>query len=237
MAWCKFPSRWIRDRTLTGLTWSSCGGDGTAALLLLVAIAVRINQATIDALREEPGQPVEPARDIQLTYDELADMTGISRPKVSSGLKLLKEHGLVTAVKTGRTMRYALPQILTQGDWCQFPQTWIYRHKVLEPFMGFRLREKWELQALKVYLVLLTFKHNGQPLSQVSYTAIENYTGVVRSDIRKAIDHLINLGLIGIQIDPAATTAYSGNVYVLNGFQQRRRPSAVAAEQHAIMDS
>lgn len=178
MAWCKLPSRWVKDHELQRLTWSTHGSDGTAALLLLMAIAVHINQATIAALREAPGQPPPIQHDIQLTYDELADTTGVSRPKVSSGLKVLKALGLITATKTGRTMRYTLPQILTPGDWCPFPQTWVYRHQILEPFQGFQLREKWELHALKLYLVLLTFKSNGRPRCQISYTAIERYTGV-----------------------------------------------------------
>lgn len=56
------------------------------------------------------------------------------------------------------------------------------------------------------------------------------HTGVVRSDIRRAIDHLINLGLIGIEIDEAAEGAFSGNVYFINGFQARRRPTNAATD-------
>jgi hypothetical protein len=229
MAWCKFPSRWIKEGKLAQMRWTGKGATETAALLLLIGIAIKINYRTLEALREaDPDEtPVPAARTARITYDEFMSMAGISRAKVAAGLVRLRELDVIDVQPEGRNILYAIPQTLRAGDWCQLPQFPIYQNRVLRPFMGFRLREKWELHTLMLYLTLLTFKNNGSALAPLTYAKIEEYTEIRRTDIRHCIDHLINLGLVRLAPEDAAThPLLRSNIYRLSGFDRRKADTA-----------
>ena len=104
--------------------------------------------------------------------------------------------------------------------WAKFPQSPWYRGKNgLEPLRSFTFRTKSELAAMKLYLLLATFRNNETDLTSISYSKITEYSGVERSDIKRAISLLINHQLVHVLHDQqlnAYSTPY--NAYRLNGF-------------------
>lgn len=46
MAWAKIPTAWvIHESKLARFSWKQHGSDATAALILLIALAIRYNQS------------------------------------------------------------------------------------------------------------------------------------------------------------------------------------------------
>ena len=83
--WVKMPSDWIRDKDqslLPSMKWSGDNkADQIAALMLHIVLVHHANP-----------EPVTDRQDIglvKLTYSELGAIVGISRAKISGGLKLL----------------------------------------------------------------------------------------------------------------------------------------------------
>jgi DNA-binding transcriptional ArsR family regulator len=91
------------------------------------AIAHPARRRILDALREEP-----------LPVHVLAAPFAMSRPAISQHLKLLREAGLVSEVRSGRERRYQLqPQRLQEiADWlAHYEQFWTSRLRNLGAYL------------------------------------------------------------------------------------------------------
>lgn len=201
------PSRWIREGELAAISWRESKGDATAALLLLMALCVERNRANIGRETGERASAAVPASDdrelVHATYDRLMDMTMLSRAKVAGGLKILRE--LKVVVATPRASEYRLPSIETPGSWCQLPQGHVWDNPHVAKYLkGLTLRHRAELDALKVYLMLLAFRGNKNSVTLLGYERMTQLAGLDRTEITRAKSHLFNWGLIvEKEVDPA----------------------------------
>jgi DNA-binding transcriptional ArsR family regulator len=134
----------------------------------------------------------------RLTYNELCDMTTLSRAKLSSGLNILTERKIIEREPDGRSS-YRLVGYDPTSGWAQFPAKGLYRNGTVAAFSEFRLRLPAELEALKLYFLFASRRSRNTNMAKISYEKIEEYSGVAHNNIRRAISLLGANGLIHIE--------------------------------------
>jgi hypothetical protein len=80
----------------------------------------------------------------RITYDSLEEVTGLSRAKISAGLKLLGSRGLIDRNAEGRS-RVQLKNFDPKGGWAKLPAKSMYGSGRIVAFDGFKLRNRSEL--------------------------------------------------------------------------------------------
>jgi DNA-binding transcriptional ArsR family regulator len=182
--WTKLPSARIEEGGLRQFRWSQGqGADNTAALMALAVIAHHV----------EPESGVA-----RLTYGEFSDMASLSRAKVSAGLTLLAERSLVDRATDGRSS-YRLCRYDPKAGWAKFPAKGLYRNDVVAAFTEFRLRRAAELEALKLYYLFAARRSRETNMAKIGYDKIEEYSGVARNNIRRALSVLAANGLVHVE--------------------------------------
>ena len=88
LPWVKLPSTWIEKHGLKRFKSKDSLADEIAALMVLVAIAHR--SSVVDG-------------SCRVTYEVLSAATQISRAKISSGLDVLADRGIVIREPNGRS--------------------------------------------------------------------------------------------------------------------------------------
>lgn len=218
-AWAKFPTKpIIEEKSLKYLIWKRHKSDGTAALLVLIALAVKRN---LDGKKKQPAS----SSVVTATYDDIQALVAISRSKVSKGLALLAELKSIERLKDDRSS-YRLVGLDTKGGWAQLPQNRLMQHTgspsdricAFEPFY---LRAKSELDALKVYLLMIAFRDWRTGYAHIGYGKIMDYTGIAQRDIKKAKSHLISLGLIYAEHDQEGETTKQSLRYKVIGLPMK----------------
>jgi hypothetical protein len=204
-AWSKFPSRWIREGALRD--FRSDGALGCAAALkLYMALAMFASF--------KPSPTAEVAGAVRLSFSELEALCDISRRYVSLGLAMLARRELITIQSVGNANSYVINGYDEIG-WAKLP-----RGHLLEGrrFKAMSIRGALYLDALQLYLTLLTFRHNNSHEALLSYDKIEHYTDIPRRHIRRAIDVLLNHEWASIASNPVeSSNQRSANIYVLRG--------------------
>lgn len=204
--WVRLPSGWIEDGGLKAFQWSEGGSDNTAALMALVAIAHCADQATGLA---------------RLTYDDLCAATDISRAKLAKGLALLEDRKIVGRWQDGRSWFRLAGYDLTRG-WCMLPASPLYTGQVIEAFRHFRLRNKAELNAIRLYLLFASRRGRDTNLANISLDKITEYTGIRRHDLKPATSLLASLSLAYTERVPSNTNEFGvANAYRLAGLEPR----------------
>lgn len=186
--WVRVPTSWLRNPQpplLRSFSWSKGdGGDHIAALMLYIAL----NQQT-------PNKEIK----VALTYENLCLITTLSRAKISAGIQFLEKIGLIQIEKKGRSNIYNIVNRDAKDGWGKLPTNKLYDDDgQIEPFKTFKLRAKTELNALKIYLLIIAFRNNERNFTVISYEKICEYTGVSERDIRSALSLLINLKMIDV---------------------------------------
>lgn len=199
MAWAKFPTRWINDGALKQFVWGEQKGDAVAALLLIIALAIRRNRQGMKL-----DTSLAPDSDIVVaTYDDLLDLVPMSRAKVSGGLALLLRAGVVVRDAQIASV-YRLPGVGENGGWGQLPQDYLMKSGHVAAFDGMTLRNQTELDALKLYLLMIARRNYQTGYAHVGYPKMVDYTGVSGNRIKRAKSHLISRDLIYVESDPDA---------------------------------
>ncbi len=197
-AWTNFPTAWIiADKKLDGLSWHRYKADAIAALLILIALAIKRN---MDRMGIEQDERIALSNNeyVKATYDDLQDMLLISRSKVANGIALLIGFNIIERAINNKSL-YKLTGCTQIGKWAKLPQGILMRGKRLTGFDSFTLRSKNELNALKLYLLMIAFRNTKTSYASLGYSAFTEYTGVQPNDIKKAKSHLINLNLISVE--------------------------------------
>lgn len=207
ITWRKFPAEWILEDEgiLKSLRWKGAEkSDYVAALMLYIALI----HHTDDQHEEYESTTV------RVSYSGLENTTGLSRPKVSNGLSLLISRGLIFRDSSkGTTNEYRITNYDKNGGWRKLPVRGLYKGDIqIDAFKDFTLRSKVELNALKLYFLLIALRNNATGYTKVSYEKIHERIGIRKDDIKPAISRLINVGLINLdkKADPGE---YQHNVY------------------------
>lgn len=186
--WIKLPSAWIERRGLREFRWAqNRGSDNLAALMALAPISHNVDNDGI----------------AKLSYDQLCTVTWLSRAKLSAGLQVLADRGIIERNVAGRST-FRLAGYNPHLGWAQFPAAGLYRDGTIFAFEHMRLRHRSELDALKLYYLFASRRDRASNVALISYDKIEDYSGVHRNSIRAALSWLAAQGLVHIDRVPSS---------------------------------
>ncbi|MGF7001264.1 hypothetical protein [Paraburkholderia sp. GAS32] len=190
MTWARFPSAWVRfpkPCPLNILSWREHRTQGTAALVLLVALAIKLNLSHRKVPLEQQTESVA------VTYDELQTMTGFARATISKALMLLQSMGAIKIHKVGRASVYELTEVSVNGRYCQVPQAFLLDGKEAELRRLIRLptHTRTCLNAMKLYMLFLAYRNHRFDTTAIGYESIMAHTGMRRADIPEAFSLLV----------------------------------------------
>lgn len=209
LQWAKFPTLWLKPppastvgstprSPLTELLWTPHAGSAIAVILVLMALAIRLNQSHKDKTFD---RTTVRGTTIAVTFEELRKMTGLAKASISKALMLLESFQAIETVREGRSNNYKLLGLDVSGGWCMLPHGWLLKGDgTLRAFTKLP-RNRNTLNALKAYLVLMHLRNNTLNTAAVSYTAIERWTAIRREDIPTALSTLAALQLVKVSPD------------------------------------
>lgn len=196
--WVKLPTQWIESHGLRQFRWAQqAGAQNTAALITLLVIAHHADADTGIA---------------RLRYDDIEEAASLSRSLVSAALDCLEAAKLIVREPEGRST-LALTAF-NQTPWGQLPAKALYSHGRISAFADFKLRRPAELDALKLYLLIVSRRSTGLNMTILTYDAIESYSGIPRANIKRGLSLLSSHGLIYIEHlprqagEPGAVSGY-----------------------------
>ena len=227
-AWAKFPTAWLQlhgdaPRPLAALQWGGYRAGGQAALLLLIALAIRLNLA-----RRDRAPDAGPAYQVAATYDELQRLVPVAHATVWSALVHLQAWHAIRVQRQGRHNVYELRGVDTAGGWCQLPQSrWLNAGATALGAFVHGPANRYTLNALKLYVLLMAKRYQRFNTAAVSYTAICRLAGIRREDIANALQQLIALRLVSLA--PERSGARQGvdertQRYVIEGLPALNKP-------------
>lgn len=196
LRWSRLPISWILDKKLRLFGAASMTGESIAALKIYVAIVLRAENNGLANVGPNQGSS-------SVSYDELMSLTGISRPMIARGVRLLVVNQLIEIKPQGRggKSRYFLAAYASSYRWGKIPNRVWYgqpdetRIEVLHQLSNRRVSD---LNALKLYLAFGAFINANSRYAMIGYEKIAEYTGVSRNMIRKAISVLIEYNLVNV---------------------------------------
>lgn len=206
----RMPSKWIRDKDVYPLKKLNFVGpekaDRTAALMLYIMILHDMNE--VATTRVERGVS-------NLTYTNFNEISGLSRTKISAGLNILSEQlELITVIRNGRNNLYKVNNFTGEnGTWAKMPARKLYDSGRLLMFHNFHLRKDTELNALKLYLLLVAQRDIKTDRATISLDTITEYTGIHRNRIRPARSLLASENWISVQSAKSDNHDYTKTVY------------------------
>lgn len=195
LEWVKLPTFWIEAKGLKIFKWSKGEGSANvAALLAYIALSHQL-EGDVEILAQ---RPTEEWGRVRLTYDAMTQATSISRTKLAQGLNVLEATRLIKRVE-GSQSTYDICGYDPSQGWAKLPCRLLYKEDVITAFRDFQLRKATELQALKIYLLLISRRNTETNLVNISYDKIMDYAGIPRQQIRPAINVLLYAGLVHIE--------------------------------------
>ncbi|MFQ3171365.1 MAG: hypothetical protein ACI9DG_001399 [Oleispira sp.] len=214
MEWVKLPTGWIREGGLRVITWKAHRSGGIAALQILIALAHAGKRRDIPISSEADMEAVP------ISYTSLSDTINVSRTLISKGKLILRQLDLIS-VEGAKPEKYTL-NYLYDDKWGKLPMnSLINKSYKIRAFDNFKQRKKIELNALKIYLLIIAFRNDKTNYASISYPRIEELSGVDRNDIRNATSLLCSENMINISRSPAETTYEIHNKYYLQGISNR----------------
>lgn len=223
MSWAKFPIAWLKINpenrnscALNELKWSDSRSTGTAALIILIGLALKLN---LSKTGKEFDDAARHGELVSVTYDELQEFTGFARATISSGLEMLERLGAIERRKEGRSNSYRLINVSVDKFWVQLPQSHIVNggRTVMRRLRSVPHGTKQGLNAMKLYVLLLTFRNRRWNKTKISYPLICEYTGIRREEIPGAISLLSALELIYVASPEDEDRTDGTNLYKIRG--------------------
>jgi len=184
--WVRLPSKWIDERGLKQLRWGrkeTPGADNTSALMILAVIA---------------HHAVDESGLAKLTYDQLSEITGLSRAKVAGGLDVLEKIKVISRAPEGRST-FQLVGYDPKAGWCKLPAKKLYASGRIVAFDDFKLRSAAELHALKLYFLFAARRGRDTNMAHIGYDKISEYSGIEGNRIKPGLSFLASIGLVHVE--------------------------------------
>lgn len=211
--WTKLPTGWIEGGGLREYRWA--GGNGSDFQAALMALTVIANHS-------DPDTAIA-----HLTYDDLCAMASLSRAKLSRGLSVLSEHALIEREPHGRST-FQVRNYDPKTGWAKLPAKGLYSHGVVSAFTAFRLRQRAELDAMKLFFLFASRRDRNSNMAKISYDKIEDYSGVTREHIKRALTVLAANSLVHIEHVPSLISGDGlANAYRLVHLHSRRHMGTI----------
>jgi hypothetical protein len=119
----------------------------------------------------------------RVTYDGFQMATGKSRQTIARGLNILFEFELITFEERSR---YSLADYDPDGGWAKFPSRHLYQRDTIGFFDDCSLRQRAELDALKLMFLFAAFRSQHTNVASLSYDTIFEYADIKRDRIKRA---------------------------------------------------
>jgi hypothetical protein len=199
--WGSFP-RWVGN-TLTEFKAGKDAGVHMAALRVYLALALAADFDTREAF---------------LSWSVLQERTGLSRPMVMKGIAAAEKAGLISIDTSGHRHSYRLLKKLDD----EVPFTQVPLFELAGALPKLPTRGYHALDALKVYITLLTVRGRNSDRAAISHKKMQLRTGVQPGRIRSAIDVLVNHRLVHVERSESSEVGgHPHNEYLLLGFGNR----------------
>ena len=208
--WVRLPSKWINEGGLKSLSWKNggTGADHIAALMALTVIA--------HAADSESGVA-------RITYEHFCQATLLSRAKVSKGLDALERIEVIERESGGARSTYKLANYNAAGGWAKFPSKSMYSSGTIAAFTDFQLRRVAELDALKLFFLMIARRDRQMNMANIGYEKIEEYTDIRRVRIKTAISFLASRSLVYVERLPSTVSPDGvSNSYRIVGVEAHR---------------
>lgn len=226
LEWVKIPSERFLDEAnspLLGMKWSGdAKSDYIATLMLYIVLVHHAN----DKQSLANGQ----LGDTQISYDKLTELLGISRTKVSNGIRVLESLSLIKVSTNKRPNIFTIVGLVDGSRWGKLPAKGLYNKQlsIIKVFESFRLRSKVELNALKIYLVIVAFRDSQIGYTKLGYEKISQYAGVQRNDIKPALSFLITNDFLQVDSESTDLNQFStANVYWLRHIEPHKHRGTI----------
>lgn len=216
--WARLPNSWIYDGKLSAFSAAPARrGAAGAALKLLIAIVVRaVNKRAVDAGPDQ-GSAL-------LSYDQLMELTDLSRGMVAKGVALLKTSGIVAVeAAPGVTSRYRLAGYGPGDTYGRVPKSVLYRGPsvlALKTLYELSLRNEADVNAMKLYLLICGTQDKDTRVALINHHSIWLKTGIPEKKIRRALSVLYEHGLVShVLVDQADVGKSPATGYRVLGLQ------------------
>lgn len=185
------PAWWTRqDHSLQPFKGGKSSGTSIAALKVVLGIC---------SLCEMGGFHAANA-----TYQKIQNITGLSRPMISKGIKFLEDMRIIEVNRRGYISEYKFLSSEQDKGFFKVPCSKMYSNLQEIPNRG-----EAALAALKIYIYLLSRRSKGKSIVGVTYDSIRKGTGIAQRRVRLGIDVLINHGFVHVMTDEEHS-AFSG---------------------------
>jgi hypothetical protein len=198
--WTALPTWWVRQLRLGAFTGGNQAGRSIAAVKVLLALSLLADFRT---------------RQVKCSLSGLEALTGLSRPMVITGTAALEGMEILKVDRSGHVNEYELVVTDEDKNWGKLPYELLRKH--LPEIVN---RGAITLAALKIYLLLVSWRPNQSLSIAISHDKIREETGIQTRHVRPALDVLINHTLIRLSVSEGATpgeTKGRHNVYTLLG--------------------
>lgn len=155
-------------------------------------------------------------RESEVSYSDLEEITGLSRPMVNISLKWLieKKWLKLNSNSRGRTNVYELIELDDDLSWTKLPyQPLIKNLKIISN------RGPKSLTALKNYLMILRYRPNKEDVMRINHTTLIEKGNLRPNLVKSGNDLLLNADLIGLGRCMTRTGQFntSPNLYYVKG--------------------
>jgi hypothetical protein len=223
--WCKMPVYWQIDILAHETIRGAPVGATIAALKLYLCICTWANY--------KPNARFPRTGCVDKRLDDYETMTGLSRPMVVAGFKLLEGWGFVE--KLGRRpLIYGLTFFEDSPYWVQLYERPLYggaRKDVMHTLKEIPNRGNTALLALRLYLYLASIRDKTTDVAQVSYKQACAILGTTRNRLSSALS-MLTMNLVVARTPIYGNDDQTTTVYWLRG--SKRAPAHAAdAEEDA----
>src|SRR5439155_16829213 len=106
----------------------------------------------------------------------------------------------------GARSTYKLANYNAAGGWAKFPSKSMYSSGTIAAFTDFQLRRVAELDALKLFFLMVARRDRQMNFASIGYEKIEEYTDIRRVRIKTAISFLASRSLLYVERLPSTVS-------------------------------
>lgn len=215
LQWSSFPRGWVRGTLKAFTAAGGQAGLNMAALRVYLALALKSDFKTKFA---------------SISWTDLEELTGLSRPTISRGIRRAAEFGLIKVDDSGHRHGYTLlGSTPAEGGVIPFARIPTVRLKAVLARLPARGRQA--LNCLKIYIALVTVRPRNTITVSMSHKKLVEWTGMQPREVRAAIDVLINHNLVHLgRTEFMSTAGHPYNEYFLLGLSQSDEQSSKTSE-------
>jgi hypothetical protein len=123
----------------------------------------------------------------------------------------------------GARSTYKLANYNVLGGWAKFPSKSMYASGTIAAFTDFQLRRVAELDALKLFFLMVARRDRHTNIANIGYVKIEEYTNIRKVRIKTAISFLASRSLVYVERVPSTVSPDGvSNSYRVVGVEAHR---------------